>query len=361
MAMQSFFTLAVIAKQWDAKVVLPFTRNSYLYGLPARRRHSLDLLYDKVALKRLSLRYNISTMTSFDEFILSASRNVVYLELYYNLKEDSQGRHIYSTDRCSRNSRELLSQLNIEVHKRNLTPFHVTHCCHIMAKHVTTPLELQRSCSMHKIDNFTIVIKQWRGYTRDPNRRYRLYMPDFEILHPGPHVPLPHSKEVIDNANKLLGTRIMPEQKFIGVHLRSQKLMLKSKQTIHSCMEMTQNLSRELVSTHPGLPVIYFGDPYTSMTVGPELSKHNIKLLQFKKGMFGSVRDEGFQAQVDQHAAAMAEVLVLVGGASFQFQIYVQYQLLANSGVAYRICDQFIENYLSVTKWSCNSTKPWVN
>ena len=74
-------------------------------------------------------------------------------------------------------------------------------------------------------DRVTILIKQWRGI--EQKARFRLYMKHSRAPYPNPSwIPLPHSKSVNDSSIELLSSKLpSPHMKFIGVHLRSEKVM----------------------------------------------------------------------------------------------------------------------------------------
>ena len=76
MATSSMFQLATIAKVWNATIPIPFTADSYLYGLPTGNIN-LDAIYDIERLLHLAKQYNINVFSTFEQFINSASRNVM--------------------------------------------------------------------------------------------------------------------------------------------------------------------------------------------------------------------------------------------------------------------------------------------
>ena len=115
-----------------------------------------------------------------------------------------------------------------------------------------------------------------------------------------------------------------------------------SSTVFNQCFQLIYNLTQELSVHYSGLPVLYL----TNKVFGKEMKKHNIELVQYSM-----TKDKGYQAQVEQAMIARAEVLVLVGGGSFQLQLYTRYRTHNNTGIVYRVCDDISKNYLSVTNW----------
>ena len=337
MGMNSMFQLATIAKMWNATFPIPFTTNSKLYGLPDGGLNlDITFIYDfrKLMYMCRAKQFNITEFSTFEEFILSASRNVIGIELKYGrtLQTPVPAHHIYNVD-CHKNiSSRLLHQLNHEASIRSLKPFHFVKCCHILAGHDTSPQEISKLCGIHDQGRVTILIKQWRGLENHP--RFRLYMKNFAVPYPGPSIPLPHSHSIIRSSNRLLLSKLPNlHTKFIGVHLRSEKVMLRNNTAIYDyCFQLFYNLAQNL-STHYGLPVLYLGDWATRRVFGTNMLKHKLLLTEYSK-----THDSGYNAQVEQAVLARAEVLILVGGGSFEVQVYNRFRTYNNSGIAYRVC-----------------------
>lgn len=338
MAMNSLFTLAAVAKHWNATLPLPFTSDSYLFGLPAGSRQiKLSMVYDTARLDVLMKQYNLSPFTTFDKFLHSASRNVIVLELKFGRERDYQGRHIY-IEQCSKSSTHLLSQLNQHTSNHSLQPFQISKCCHILTVHVTSLQEISSTCGIHHMSGgVTVLFNEWRGI--DDTGWFRLYIKDFHTPCPNPWVPLSYSNSIIANSNALLTANQVLTKKFLGVHLRSEKVWYRTRDStvFNQCFQMVLNLTEELSLNHSSIPILYFGDNHTEQLFGKQMSKHNITLVQCN--MLDCERDGGFKAQVEQEMVSRAEVLVLVGGGSFQLQIYSRYRTHQNTGLVYRACD----------------------
>ena len=222
MAMNSLFTLAAVAKQWAANMPLPFTSDSFLFGLPTGK--NLDMIYDREGINALMKQYHLPPFITFEEFMQSASRSVIVLELMFELAKDSSGKHIHD-GKCTRSSTSLLSRLNQHASKRSLQSFHVMKCCHIVALQSTSPLEISTFCGiLNSTTNVTVLLSQWRGI--DNLVRYRLQMNDFNIPHPGPSTPVPYSATVVNQSTAILKTHLKKHTKFVGVHLRSERIWL---------------------------------------------------------------------------------------------------------------------------------------
>ena len=108
------------------------------------------------------------------------------------------------------------------------------------------------------------------------------------------------------------------------------------------------NLTKTLSVRYSGLLALYVGDPLTTLVFGKKMTMHKIELtdLEYRK-----TQDEGYKAQVEQATFARAEILVLVGGGSFQLQVYNTYN---NTGIVYNVCvEEEKEKYLTapLVKW----------
>lgn len=68
------------------------------------------------------------------------------------------------------------------------------------------------------------------------------------------------------------------------------------------------------------LPVLYFGDWRTGTDFGQNMVEHKLELTEYRDS-----KDEGYRAQVEQAVLARAEILVMVGGGSFERQTYNRY------------------------------------
>ena len=140
--------------------------------------------------------------------------------------------------------------------------------------------------------------------------------------------------------------------KFVGVHLRSEKIKLKTSNNdtiINQCFEKVHQLSREIASNYFGIPVIYFGDSYSHTVFGKQLSDNNITILH---NVPSKERNLTFDALVEQDMVSRPEVLIMLGGGLFQMQILSQYRALPNTRLAYQVCDEArhkLNDYLKMT------------
>ena len=355
MGMNSFFDLATVAQQWNAAMPFPFTYRSFLFGMPGYGRRKLDTIYDTQRLNRLMSQYNLSLFSTFGHFLRSASRQVIALEIKYGEVRDSLGRHIYNSS-CTKNTKKLIARLNSVTHKHSAKQFTVKKCCYVLAAHGTSPHEISSLCGFNMFDRITILIDQWRGY--NDRRTFRLIMKKFYVPHPNPGTPLPYSKKIIETSTSLLRKHLNDSlsTKFVGVHLRSEKVMLKTRSVtiINQCFEKVYQLSHEIASNYSGIPVIYFGDRYSYLVFGKQLSETNINILEcHTHSLFSRERNSAFDVLVEQDMVSRAEVLIMLGGGSFQMQILSQYRTLPNTRLAYQVCDEARHkpnDYLTMTR-----------
>ena len=119
--------------------------------------------------------------------------------------------------------------------------------------------------------------------------------------------------------------------------------MLKTRSVtiINQCFEKVYQLSHEIASNYSGIPVIYFGDRYSYLVFGKQLSETNIDILECRThSLFSRERNSAFDVLVEQDMVSRAEVLIMLGGGSFQMQILSRYRTLPNTRLAYQVCDE---------------------
>ena len=95
---------------------------------------------------RLAKQFSITVFTTFEQFINTASRKVIGIEVKYVDKQSklhaNVPHHIYNVDCHKDMDDSLLHELNHEASVRSLKPFHFVKCCHILAGHDTSPQEI---------------------------------------------------------------------------------------------------------------------------------------------------------------------------------------------------------------------------
>lgn len=356
MATNNLFHLVRVSSRWGARVVIPFTKNSRLFGLPREGMRPLDLVFDvEQLLKVMSTRFNLPPMEHFDDFIAKGSRNVIFIALYYNRKTWRQNVNCYE-----RANRLALTPLNQLAQKRNYSLFRIAHCCSFNGTPTTIPEVLSNACRLAEFKNYTVVIRNWRGFVCTP-RQPRLVIPSLcaegKHLINGTRGCYPHSQFVLGNATMFIHKYLRGREKFIGVHIRGDSLIKRNRSVpgiIPQCFDQLASLLLKLAITYPNSPSLLFGDHKVSTVFGSELRQHHLTHLHFDPLQFRAAQDDGFVAQVESSIAARAEVLVIVGGGSFAAQIMARYKhnSPANSRTMYFICtDESKVDRITVRKW----------
>ena len=357
MATNNLFHLVRVSSHWGARVVVPFTRNSRLFGLPQAGMLPLDLVFDVGKLMNLmSTKFKLPPMEHFDEFISRGSRNVIFISLYY----DRFTRH-QAVDCYRKASRLALSPLNEIAQRRNLSLFRIAHCCSLNGKLVITPDAISNMCKLTEFEDYTVIIRNWRGFVCVP-RQPRLVIPS--LCRQGKHLingttgSYPHSQFVFGNATMFIWSQLQ-DKGYIGVHIRGDSLIVRNRSVpgiIPQCFSQLSSVLFNLTSTYPGFPTLLFGDHKVSSVFGGNLRQHNLTHLHFNPLQFGASADNGFVAQVESCIAARAQVLVIVGGGSFAAQIMARYKhnsaTAGNSRVMYLICTvESRVDTVSIRKW----------
>ena len=161
MATNSWIQLALVAKYWGAYSVRPFTVDSHLYGFPRPGSHSLNIMYDPAELDRKLAEYSMPPVTSFDEFIAKASRNVILIRIDYRKPK----LHI---EKCKGiinwDINSALSLLNKEASRRGYSNFCLYSCCQVHGHHPTNPVDIAKGCGLDRLDEYTVITPKWRGY-----------------------------------------------------------------------------------------------------------------------------------------------------------------------------------------------------
>ena len=370
MATNSFISLIAYSKNLGARTVEPFLLASELYGLPTtvnfptvvgtppikymQRTRDLKTIYDMEALQRdLCTEYALPPLASFNEFLANASRELTVLNImYHHAKKDHDYSNCSQAKEIKSSSKKLLKILNAEAakHKISKEKFTVKRACCIHKKQDTIPEEMARRCGFNG-DSFSAIFMVWRGYSHDPNKRFRLRLPNLPIFNmpfPGTYV-YPLSPSVLSNATAFYNN-IAKGKELISVHLRTAKLGMEYQEASRAkpCFEEVWRQVDQLRKDYPNAVVKYFVDysPFGShsfevsygrkVSVG-ELKRKKIKPEYYRVKEYGGVEDQAFVALVEQAAIAKSEVLVLVGGGSFQSQMSYRLKATENGSKVYRV------------------------
>ena len=313
MATNNWIQLALVAKYWGAYCIRPFTGRSFLYGLPSAGYHCVNVMYDPVELDHKLAEYSIPPIANFDEFIAKAGRNVILVKIDYQKPK----LHIEKCEGIGFNS--TLSLLNKEASRRGYSNFSLNRCCLVHGQHPTNPVDIAKGCSLDQMDEYTVIIPEWRGLTRTQNHRLlNLNIGDNSYPHYKYDI-YPHSKEVIGNATAYINESTGGGD-FIALHYRLEAFLRRhnSKLTGH-CLQHVPEAIRQIQADYPHLKHLFiFGDDAFSQARADGRFQMKEEVSNFPRGSFGSIDDRGFVGQVEQNVMSRAKVLITAGCGSFQ-------------------------------------------
>lgn len=377
MAVHNLYTLVNLAVAWDGMVVKPYTMNSRLYGLPHLRADEywsmnvsmlpLSWLFNEKNLDRLSCVEGSIQFSGFDQFLSSASRQVVILhyifykeahELSVLNDKDSSNNHLYKrliSDEifdCSgfitidRIAKDILTSLNNEVNDMNYFKL-LRHIC-INGTLETNPKMLATRTGIVDQDYITIIIVNWRGIVQKSTNhisakgshrvlRQFIHLPDYhsplpKILYPSESV-LYFTSQFVKTFSKGAG--------FIAMHIRSEKLGQRSDrvpQYITSCLTKTITFANEIktsLTSNMKLIVItdygVYGSDSCRDCKGAKYTRkilelNNFNPISFDPVIFKAPADSGFISLVELNTLLHSKYLILVGGGAFQKQAIMQFR-----------------------------------
>ena len=309
MATWNFMGLVKVASSWGAHAVLPFTHNSYLYGISGR--YHFDLIYDMDDVKQVCDNYSLPMPVRFNHFLSVGSRDVVLMLTDYYRRGGS------NVEKCSRSQKSLmtpvLQHLNKVTLQKNLQLFREVDCCVVYSRHPTTSGEIAEACNLVGRENFTVLMKTWRGISNDYKETFRLVANVREDVMGTISADFKHSKWVIGNATTFFHD-VTDTEKCIAVHVRAEVFVRDNK--VDRCFKLLREVVAEFRSNHTDLKtLLYFGDEELDMF---RAKINNAQVTRFKSAKYGAVPDRGFVAQVEQHTISFCKALVISGGGSFQ-------------------------------------------
>ena len=388
MATNSLCAMVTFSREWRARTVAPFTRLAEFWGLPSTinmpKIHgmppilrkgpakSLDSIYNMTLFnsKLLCRKYGLPPLATFEEFIDKADRTITILHFNF----DSYGRRLPKQSAFQNShfinclhmkefqkfGKLLIKSLNIKADERKQPHFKLGHACCIDQRHVTTPKEIAKECGFYN-KSFTIVPTIWRGYSKNPKKTFRQMVPENSTLvRPNSYEDaFPLNDDVMTNVTAFYRD-ISNDTDIIGVNLRTAKLGMldwKYKKVLSKkCFEETWSLVSRLKKDYPALNVIYFvdygkhGSHSAEIGIGMQVSKKHLKAnkiepVHYDPDIYGGWPDQGFVALVEQSAIAKSKILVLVGGGSFQDELFTRFRQ-AEGHKVYTICwtkEQLVE------------------
>ena len=384
MATANLCGLVNFARGWHSRVVTPFTYNAELYGLPTTvdfpsvngapisykgPTKPLSLLYDMNRLNNdlFCDQYRLPPLVSFEEFMMNANRQIILLHINFSNappKSFFKGQNYINCEKfrpVKSAGLKLLKTLNIESKRRKLTPFKIGTACCLNHMHVIdTPMVIAEGCGFSRTDNITIIFTVWRGYSNIRTKYFRLITTKSPMFRqPSPvRVAFPLDQGIINNASAFVNDILCNNSgEFAAIHLRTAKLAMKKggEQLFQSCLETAQsllkNLNETLLSTctckrnclRYFVDYGEFGSHSFRIKTGKSISenilnKRQIEPVHYDPRKYGGKLDQGYVASVEQLAIAHSNVLILVGGGSFQVQMQKRFIQVGHGSMVYRVC-----------------------
>ena len=349
--------LTNFARAWHSRVVVPFTLNSELFSLPSTvdfptvkshavpqelhkgPTHPLSMIYDldKFNNDLLCEKYNLPPLVSFEEFIRNANRTIKLMHINFQKGPPFNGK---GYTECNEDSEvasagpKLLNALNKEADKYGLAHFKLDgHACCINRKRtIKTPQEMADGCGFSIDRDITIVFTIWQGH-RTRSDIHRLITAVSPALYDTPHHlkdSYPLSEDIKRNASAFLKSISCEyNSKLVAIHFRTVYI----KGQFRKCFDMVQELLKTEIGDD-GHDKCYryfvdygeFGSHFPGIATGERVSRKILKEehiipIHYDPRKFNGIEDQGFVALVEQESIAKADIVVLVGGGSFQTQI----------------------------------------
>lgn len=347
MAMFHTYQLARVATDWNARMVLPFILRDRLTGTPrGRRTKPLDIIYNVSMFNTISRNYGIESFAEFTAFMRYANRDNVYFFYVYYFGNGGNGPVV---EKCSKTKefsdhRTILSILSVESNRQHYPKqfkYVASRCCIVRSSQPFVPKDFTEGCGIDTSNQFTIIINYWRGYSPSIKKSFRLYAPNYRNKRKVPPLDLPYN-EYIEKATNSFVKHLTKGKRFIGVHLRAQKLFLKHKDNkqfndrkcIHDLISKVKELSSN--NMYSDYATVFVGDnhvkKYRELLV-------NISVSHFNPSDYHILNNDALIAQVEQNTLSQASVLVMCGGGSFEVSIYNRYKKRNPNGVVHKICN----------------------
>ena len=323
--------LTVIAAYGGRQVVLPFVKNSRLYGFARNKPfETLELYYNVSALNRTLRSRGHGTLISWKEFqdVCKGKLDVVVRFDYTKLRKTS--RHNQATRPfipCNASHTEIISA-GIKVGR--------TICMNVFA------VKSDKTFENEVIERLPCVgLDEWRGsntkisyraqFQLSPNVTQRLHSDEAAIF---------FNSKLFHVAREFIATNLGPL--FISVHIRTEKILrhgrhIKNMATVEKCISslIARVQSYNNVSTVP-IPVFLasdfadFGSSSLGVNTPREKSESLMNILAplrsivFNPSTY-NLTDRGTVAIVEMNILVSGKRLFVVGGGTFQWWIIKEF------------------------------------
>ena len=398
-ALSNLFHLGPVAMNLDVKIVEPFVVHSRLYGLPdmlppgevTGKFYSLRTLFDINSINQSLYTYANVSLSSFQDFVLYAPRDVVVV--YFMYKEVSKPRSFRISYRYLR-ILKLVTEAEIPVidctnevffeeqiygglvgtllnntAKYGAINFRIVKFICVAGQRISTTDQLREQINLEKK---TIIFPEWRSCAYKhcnlemrhtlvtPGRTRLLYTMKREKQSPL-NISYSNSDLVTETANFFIKKLNPNKEPYVSVYMRIEK-MLKINNTINiknsylkCCTSMLQKvlagvkkkfkLTNVLLTTDLGR---YGSDacPGDCQLVGREVLKdiekvNKIKVFNYDPSKtLEKIDNSGFAAMVEMEMLAGAKRLITVGPGLFKEQVTRLYKKANPNVSVYSICKE---------------------
>ena len=357
-----------------------YVRGTGLVGVPAMKSNpgvmTLSTLYDfedlRAKVESCYTNKNL-TMSSFEGFVETASRQVIYVYILHSLgkykSKFSDEKKIVETVTDDAKTKQALTRLNkwaAYVSKKNRLPlvsFKISRVFLIdsqpkVALRLATIKEVLGSAIHEEISRngaVTVLFDNWRAIHTKPDTTYFYYVPDFHKSCVGFDL-IDHSQRVIEASQALsMHLKDSSNSPKIGVHIRGERLLLKYKKNFVGCLKKlhntVQNITRNL--SNPQVRLIHDLTKYGTKSCRGDCSKYRSKYLsELKKlgfpvfnfdptGYPSFPHNPAFAAFVEREYLSRMDVLVTLGHGGFQNTIVGRFLKHTTKEQLYRICSEW--------------------
>ena len=370
MAIHSLIHLAWFTTPWNARVVEPFVKNSYLYGFNNRARSykPISEIFAMNDFNDMLCKHDVRPLATFDEFAKYGSKKIIIIHVLFggdepkpfgNLKPHRETvdelfrKQNSNVVLCGKTSyMKMISTRLVRTINYSLKPksglYSVVEGCCINGFKETTRKEVKEKCiastaSLRENDH-TIVVTDWRGISSKLN--FRLFSPEIRSASlPNPARDVyPYNKKVKDKAKAFLQS-VSNGSPVVLIHYRSEKLAsLESTRNgyFDDCVRKSLDLKDKVLSKYQNMSKTHVVACVTGVSKygsrsckklscpGRKLmniaqKKYKLNVVSYDPHKFRGLADSAFVAAVEQEMMSMANVLILVGGGSFQMQLKVRY------------------------------------
>ena len=354
-ALKWFTHFVAMSNELNKRSVEPFVSNSHLYGIPPTIGSHESLSMTKLltfqdlfsigevqSILKTCLRDVLDDFrfSDMNEFITSASRNVVTIELISAKQYSGEDTVFY----CEKNNMVMDNNLKKKMKSLNQyvdlassnqlvsKPFKIVKricvCSH--------QLQVERLFAFIPNDSSTILVHikqkvQIHVKTKCPEQltccQYRTW---------------PVSKKVIEAADKFM-QQIGLRKPYIAIHVRIERLLIASTQDVpkalqcvermrtllHTVKNQTNRTDNKVILAHDygpnGSGSCYLNSKIcqnASRRILSELETMDVHIVSYKPSDSGGIDERTFVSLVEKEVVTNADQLVLLGGGAFQDSLY---------------------------------------